>query len=149
MTYINCGSGYVFNPESGKCIKQTGQTAKKIKKKYGTISQYGTCSGEVFESTTGVPYCSKSGTVMQKKMRQGGQVITGSSQIRVDDRIAQALRDVKRTLVRKNERIRELRRQMETQTQSSKNKTGSLEKQLAACEKRVDSLITKVSASKK
>ena len=86
---------------------------------------------------------------MQRQRRQGGQVITGSSQIRVDDRIAEALRDVKRTLVRKNERIRELRRQMETQSKSTKNKTGILEKQLAACEKRVNSLITKVSASKK
>jgi hypothetical protein len=149
MTYINCGSGYVFNPDSGKCIKQSGQTAKKIKKKFGTISQYGTCDGEVFESTAGIPYCSKSGTVMQKKMRQGSRVVTGSSQIRVNDRIAEALREVKRTLVRKNERIRELRRQMESQSKTTKNRTGSLEKQLAACEKRVDSLITKLSASKK
>jgi hypothetical protein len=147
---INCGTGYVYNPDSGKCIKESGTTAKRLKKKYGSVSQYGTCDGEVFESVTGIPYCSKSGTVMQKKRRQASaSTVTGTSQIRVDDRIAEALREVKRTLVRKDQRIRDLRRQIETQTTSGKSRTQSLEKQLQACEKRVDSLISKVAASKK
>lgn len=146
---INCGTGYVYNPDSGKCIKESGTTAKRLKKKYGSVSQYGTCDGEVFQSVTGIPYCSKSGTVMQKKRRQASSVVTGTSQIRVDDRIAEALREVKRTLVRKDARIRDLKRQVETQSTSSKSRTQSLEKQLQACEKRVDSLISKVAASKK
>jgi uncharacterized protein YlxW (UPF0749 family) len=142
---INCGTGYVYNPDSGKCIKESGTTAKRLKKKYGTVSQYGTCDGEVFQSVTGIPYCSKSGTVMQKKRRQTSSSTT--SQLRVDDRIAEALREVKRTLVRKDQRIRDLRRQVETQTTTGKTRTKSLEKQLQACEKRVDSLISKLAAS--
>jgi hypothetical protein len=145
---INCGTGYVYNPESGKCIKESGTTAKRLKKKYGSVSQYGTCDGEVFQSVSGIPYCSKSGTVMQKKRRQAS-VVTSTSQLRVDDRIAEALREVKRTLVRKDARIRDLRHQVETQTTSGKSRTQSLEKQLQSCEKRVDSLISKLAASKK
>lgn len=139
MTYINCGSGYIYNPDTGKCIKSTGTTAKKVKAKYGQVSQYGECEGEVFQTPSGVSYCSKRGMVMQAKQRKEAQ-----SSIRVDSRIADALREVKRTLVRKNERIRDLKRHLDSVSSSSKSRSQSLEKQLSACEKRVDSLISKV-----
>jgi len=149
MGYINCGSGYIYNPDSGKCIKSGGQTAKKVIKKFGQVSQYGECNGEVMQTPSGVSYCSSAGTIMQRKKREAARTVSAQSQVRVDDRIAEALREVKRTLVRKNERIRELRAHVNALSSSSKTRTTSLEKQLQACEKRVDSLISKVSKTKK
>jgi len=145
MGYINCGSGYIYNPDTGKCLKSEGQTAKKVRKKYGKVSQYGQCDGEVMQTPSGASYCSSSGTIMQRKKREASKTISSQTQVRVDDRIAEALREVKRTLVRKNERIRELRAHVDMLSATSKTRTRSLEAQLQACEKRVDSLISKVS----
>lgn len=144
MTNINCGQGYVYNPDSGKCIKATGSTAKKLAKRYGPLSQSGDCDGLAMVSSRGVPFCSRAGTIMQRKSRlvTSGGLLTGSSQVRVDDRIAEALREVKRTLVRKNARIRELKKDRSVRVRE-------LERDLAACEKRVDTLISQVSSSKK
>lgn len=138
MPIVTCSPGYIYNPDTGKCVKEGGVTAKKVLKKYGSVSRSGSCSGVVLQSSTGIPYCSKS--VAKKK---GSSSTTGS--IVIDDRLATALREVKRTLVRKDQRIEDLKKRVEASSKTRSSQVSSLEKQLDLCEKRVNSLIAKIS----
>lgn len=144
MVTINCPPGYIYNPDSGKCIKEDGVTAKKILKKYGSTSRRGACSGTVLQSAKGLSYCSTA-SGSKKKKETNGQPPKGRGQIVMDERLVTALREVKRTLVRKDERIRSLSSRLDAAAKTKSTEVASLEKQLETCEKRVDSLISQFS----
>jgi len=144
MPTVNCGPGYIYNPDTGKCIKEGGVTAKKVLKKYGSVSRQGPCTGVVLQSARGLSYCSTAST----KKASGSGSMSGTGKITIDDRLKTALREVKRTLVRKDQRIRNLKTRVDTMSKDRGSQVSSLEKQLDMCEKRVDSLISKMSTRK-
>ena len=56
---IDCGSGYVFNPSTGKCVKADGATGRKLRESSkGRAGRVGTCNGVVRISAKGLPHCS-------------------------------------------------------------------------------------------
>lgn len=149
---IDCGEGRVYNPLTGRCIKTTGVTAKRLGP---GLSQVGSCDGSVYQTPSGISYCTKTKTLVERSKRSSASqisrvsngnnvIITGSTPVRVDTRIAQALRNVRRTLQQKNQTIRQLRTKMASLSTGSKASRAKIQRQLDQCEKRVNALIGKI-----
>lgn len=68
---IDCGAGYIFNPETGNCVKADGDAAARLQEK-GRVSRFGTCNGAVKISKGGRPHCVR-GTQPKKKKSPAGQ----------------------------------------------------------------------------
>lgn len=136
MVTIDCGPDRIYNPDTGRCIKADGITAKKLVERLRTSSQRGDCDGTILQTPKGVPYCSKKATLVEraKRTKRGSTVAVApptNEAVVVDTRIARALREVRKLLLRKNRRIRQLQQQIRT----SKAKMESLARGLRACKR--------------
>lgn len=149
MGYIDCGQGYIFNPETGKCIKEGGVTAKKVEKKYGRVTQTGQCDGTVLTSASGIPYCTRSGSATLRSGSFGGGSGSGNSRggstTRVDARLVEAIRRLRAAMIRKNKKILELKKSTDSLKKTHDKEIFKFENELRACEKRMNSLISKSS----
>jgi hypothetical protein len=96
MAIINCGSGRVFNPKSGKCISANGGTARDLMDMGLKLTQKATCNGVVKTSSKGNKSCQKKNITKRKvtkKTTAGGK--TGGRKLPAPKN-GQCLRDLER-----------------------------------------------------
>lgn len=76
---IDCGAGYIFNPETGNCVKADGDAAARLREK-GRVSRFGACNGTVKISKGGRPHCVR-GTQPKKKKPAVQKKVAGVSAV--------------------------------------------------------------------
>jgi len=132
---IDCGVGYIYNPLTGKCVKEDGDAATRLREQ-GTVSRVGECNGVVKRSATGVSHCTRA----KKPVKPKKKAPPANTAIVMDPVAARALAEHTRRRAGQNAADSLRLKLVESQMQRQLKKTNALMQSLVAIKSEIRQL---------